>query len=82
MREKGKRDWEILDGFGVVVMVGRKVIEKERHTFGFGAFQNEGVEMGGSGHSMVSCVFYVCVYLYSWKQIDTNTFECIVLFHL
>lgn len=62
MREKGKRDWEILDGFGVVVMVGRKVIEKEGHTFGFGAFLNEGVEMGGSGHSMVSCVF-MCVYI-------------------
>lgn len=63
-RKKGKRDWEIVDRFGVVVMVGRKVIEKERHTFGFGAFLNEGVAMGGSGHSMVSCAFmrvYICI---------------------
>lgn len=44
---KKKRLWEDLDRFGVVTMVGRKVIEKERHGFGFGVFLNEGLEMGG-----------------------------------
>lgn len=40
MREKGKKGlWENLDRFGVVTMVGRKVIEKERHEFGFGVFK-------------------------------------------
>lgn len=57
--------------------VGRKVIEKERLEFGFGVFLNEGLQMGGSHRSMC-----VCAYLYSWKQIDTNTFEFIVLLHL
>lgn len=44
-REKGRRNkgikrrlWENSDRFGVVTMVGRKVIEKERHEFGFGVF--------------------------------------------
>lgn len=38
-RKKIKRRlWENSDRFGVVTMVGRKVIEKERHEFGFGVF--------------------------------------------
>lgn len=36
--KKRERLWENLDRFGVVTMVGRKVIEKERHEFGFGVF--------------------------------------------
>lgn len=39
-RKKIKRRlWENSDRFGVVTMVGRKVIEKERHEFGFGVFK-------------------------------------------
>lgn len=39
--------------------------------------------MGGSRRSMVLCVpLCVCAHLYSWKQIDTNTSEHIVLLHL
>ena len=37
-REKKGRLWENSDRFGLVTMVGRKVIEKERHEFGFGVF--------------------------------------------
>lgn len=35
---KKKRLWENLDGCGVVTVLGRKVIEKERLEFGFGVF--------------------------------------------
>lgn len=39
MRERtNKTLWENLDRFGVAMNVGRKVIEKERHEFGFGVF--------------------------------------------
>jgi len=38
MRGKGNRLWENLDRVGVVMTTGRKVIEKERHRFGFGVF--------------------------------------------
>lgn len=37
-RRKKTRLWENLDRSGVVPMVGRKVIEKERYGFGFGVF--------------------------------------------